>query len=260
MEVTERIEDLRRTFVPPHELTGSLPRDVTLAAAGRALYAVAIALFVAALVAGIGLHREATRQAENQGTFAHESVSASAEVTRLWRGSGDSKQPWVAYRFEASGLAYDGQAKVRLPRWRTLQTGSTLDVRYLPADPSQNVVVGSEPGVLPAWLPFLVAAAAGAGGVLCLVGLNRQRRLLMEGRPAPALVTAVVRHHTSHGGSHRSMRYTFPLLSGAIATGTSEASRKPPPVGSVICVVYDPDRPRRSQPYPFALVRPARSS
>jgi hypothetical protein len=258
VDIREQIENLRRAFVPPHELSGSLPRDVQLTAGGRALYAVAMTLFVVALAVGIGLHRAAIRQAENQQTFARDSVSANAQVTRLWRGSDDSKQPWVAYRFEASGRPYIGRAKVRLSRWRTLQTGSPLDVRYLPADPSQNVVIGAEPGVLPAWLPFLLAAAAGTGGVLCLVGLNRQRALLTDGRPAPALVTAVVKHQTSHGASRRSIRYTFPLLSGAIATGKSEAPRKAPAVGSVICVVYDPDRPRRSQPYPFALVRPAR--
>jgi len=46
------------------------------------------------------------------------------------------------------------------------------------------------------------------------------------------------------------------LMSGVIATGKSDTSRKPPAVGTVLCVVYLPDEPRRSAPYPLALVRP----
>jgi hypothetical protein len=80
----------------------------------------------------------------------------------------------------------------------------------------------------------------------------------MDGRAAAAVVTAIVNHATSHGGNQRSIKYTFPLLSGAIAKGKSDAPRKPPAIGSVICIVYDPDRPQRSRSYPFPFVRTAR--
>jgi hypothetical protein len=93
--------------------------------------------------------------------------------------------------------------------------------------------------------------------IALLLLLNAQRRLLAEGRPAPALVTKLARHQTSHGVSHQSIRYAFPLLSGSMAIGRSDA-RKGQAVGSVICIVYDPDRPRRSLAYPFPLVRPAK--
>jgi hypothetical protein len=252
------IVDLQRTFIPPRELAGSRPRDVELTAGGRALYLLAFAMFTAAIVAGMLLYREGVRQAAGRRALAADGVDSQAEVTRLWRESGDSKQPWVGYRYEVSGTAYDGRSKMRLSKWQALRLGAPLPVRYLPADPHRSVVVGSEPAGVPAWLPFLLAAALGSVGVLCLWTVGVQRRLLMEGRPAPALVTALVNYKTSHAGSQRAIKYTFPLLSGAVANGKSEAPRKPPGVGSVICVVYDPDRPRRSRPYPFPFVRPYR--
>ncbi len=95
-------------------------------------------------------------------------------------------------------------------------------------------------------------------GLLCLFAIQKQRRLLTDGRAAPAIVTAHHRHHSGHGGTHRSLTYEFPLLNGATATGRSQTSSKPPAVGSVICVIYDPDRPTRSMAYPFSLVQPAR--
>jgi hypothetical protein len=121
-----------------------------------------------------------------------------------------------------------------------------------------RVARGAPPGGLPLWLPFVVAAAIAVLGVSCAFLLRKHRVLLMDGRAAPAIVTSHKKVHTTHGGTHRSMTYTFPLLSGASATGTSPTSSKPPGIGTVICVLYDPERPRRSMPYPLPLVRIAR--
>ena len=45
------------------------------------------------------------------------------------------------------------------------------------------------------------------------------------------------------------------LLSGAVRKGHSSANKRSvPAVGSVICVIYDPDNPRRNAVYPFSLV------
>jgi hypothetical protein len=93
------------------------------------------------------------------------------------------------------------------------------------------------------------------GGLLCLYAVRRERQLLENGRPAAAIVTGQRKHRSSEGGTHRSITYEFRLLSGASGKGTSSTSSKPPAIGSVICVVYDPDRPRRSKPYPFQFFR-----
>jgi hypothetical protein len=54
------------------------------------------------------------------------------------------------------------------------------------------------------------------------------------------------------------MTYEFPLLSGAVASGKAGTSAKPPAIGSVICVIYDPESPKRNAVYPLSLVIPAK--
>lgn len=253
----ERVEELGRTFVPPRELTGSLPRDVTFTAGGRALQIVAMVLFGLSLTAGLLLNRAMNRQVAERHAFEATGTTTRASVARLWRSSNDDKQPWVAYRYDVGAREYQGEAKIGLNAWRQLHEGAPIDIRYIPADPTRSRLAGVEPRSMPFWVPITVALAIGTAPILLLVGLNRQKRLLTDGRAAPALVTKLRKHHSSHGGSHRSIRYAFPLLSGSMATGRSD-SHKGADVGSVICVVYDPDRPRRSRPYPFDLVRPTK--
>lgn len=255
----DRVDQLQRRFVAPNELTGSRPRDVALTAGGRALHILALVMFGLALTAGLVLNTEMRRQGANRQAFETRSTATTASVARLWRESGDSKQPRAAYRYVVGTNTFEGDAKIRLSDWRLLHVGSELAIRYLPDDPSRSLLAGVTPRSMPFWVPTIVGLAIAIPPVLFLVGINRQRRLLMEGRAAPALVTKLEKHHSQHGGSHRSIRYAFPLLSGSMATGKSALNRKGVDVGSVICIVYDPDRPSRNQPYPLALVRPTKA-
>jgi len=110
-------------------------------------------------------------------------------------------------------------------------------------------------GSMPIWLPFFASTAVAVFGIVCVVWLTFEKRLVRDGRAAPAIVTKITTHRTSHGGTHWHVHYEFRLLNGRLAAGKSHAWRKTPAVGSAICVVYDPDRPRRSLPYPVRLVR-----
>jgi hypothetical protein len=53
------------------------------------------------------------------------------------------------------------------------------------------------------------------------------------------------------------MTYDFPLMNGAVRSGSSGTSDKPPAIGGVICIVYDGELPKRNKPYPFSLVTTA---
>ena len=246
-----------KPFVLPSELVGSRPRDVRLTAAGRIVNGLASVLLAGALVVVVLLSWVSKQQAHDRDVFNRDSVTVTAEVTRLWRDSGEDKQRWVAYRFETNGEGFAGRSKVGSTKWRTLQVGSPIDIRYLPAHPEGSVLVGRQPDVLPPVVPFLVGGLMIGIGLLMLRVLNSQRQLLAEGRPAAAAITDIVKHQSSHG-SHRSIKYTFTLLSGATATGKSDGHQKPDVVGTVFCVVYDPDRPKRSRRYPFPLVKTSR--
>ena len=247
-----------KSFVPPSELTGSRPRDVRLTAAGLFLHFIAVALLVGAVVLTAVLSQVSTSESAARAAFRQESVETAAEVTRLWRESGDSKQPWVAYRFDANGVFVEGRAEIKIGRWRSLKTGESIPIRYLPSDPEINLIAGRQPSALPLFVPPVVGGLMVGVGLLMLASVNGQRRLLADGRAAPAIVTAVHKHKSSHGTTHRSLKYSFRLLNGAIASGKSDAPSKPPEVGGVICIVYDPDRPGRNRRYPFPLVKTAR--
>jgi len=254
MGVDEALYEARRTFSPPREL-GSAPRSVRFTAAGWAAIIGIVLLFATAIGLGIVIQNQVTRQSAERVMFVEHGIKTDATVTRLWRTSGESKRNWIAYRFDMPSGPHAGETRVSSSLWRSLQVGSVVSIRYLPDDPTRSSLASGVQGTLPAWLPYLVGTILASGGLLGVWVLMRQRTLLMEGRAAPGVVTAVVTRKTQHG-SQRSIRYTFPLMSGAIATGKSDATRKPPAVGSVLCVVYLPDEPRRSAPYPLPLVRP----
>lgn len=238
------------------ELSHSRPRDVALTGGGRALVVFAVVLFMAAIGAGVGMYKAAVRHAGEQRAIVEEGVTTTGVVTRL-RSDGDDRRR-VGYEFGVNGRVVRGDREVSAERRQTLKVGSSVDVRYLPSDPTVNDLGGRPRSGIPIALPFVLAPAVAAFGVLCLVRIHRQRRLLSEGRVAPATVTGHAKHHGSHGNTHLAIEYEFSLLSGATASGKSGASSKPPALGSVVTVVYDPDQPWRNAVYPFSLVKPAR--
>lgn len=254
MHTTEQLSDINRTFVPPASLSESSPRDVRLTAAGRALFVVALMLFAGALVAFVALTRESNRQAANRTALVERGVTTTGVVTRLWTDGDDRRK--VAYRFEAEGQSFNDDIKVSRARRRDLAVGSPLGVRYLPGNPRLNDLGGTPRSGLPRAIGPIVASVMVIVGAFCLVAIRVQRRLLAEGRVAPALVTSHKTQQSSHA-KHHSMTYAFRLMSGATAAGKSGSSRKPPAVGSVITVIYDPDEPSRSRVYPFSLVAPS---
>ena len=256
MGTLNKLADLQRAFVAPPRLATSRPRPVQLTAGGRALVVVAVLLFAGSVGGGLTLLREAREQAGTERALVNRGVTAAGEVTRLWPTGDNSRR--VRYRFVVDGRVYESTERVSAARRRTLRVGSPIEVRYVPGEPQKHDLGGTSGPSLPIWLPFVVSTAAAAMGLLCLFAVQKQRRLLTDGRAAPAIVRSHHHHHTGHGGTHRSLTYEFPLLNGAVATGRSQTSSKPPAVGSVICVIYDPDRPTRSMAYPFSLVQPAR--
>lgn len=254
MEPRTPNDDLQRLFVLPRELETSRPRDVRLSAGGIALMTVAVALFAAAVGVGIGLSRVEDRQAGERRAYAEDAVDTLGNVTRLWRTSGE-KSRWMSYAYAIDGRAYEGRTKIGASKWTALHVGAAVPVRYLRADPGRSFAAGVQPAAIPLWLPFVVAAGLALGGWICLRVIRGQRQLLAEGRAAAATVTRHRKYHTQHGGTQQTFMYTFQVFSGAIAEGKGGPVSKAPAIGSVICVLYDPDVASRNSPYPLPLVR-----
>jgi len=256
MEINPRLAEVQQTFVAPSGLRESRPRDVQLSGAGRALAVVGALLLFAAIGLFIGLSGIARRQADDRRALIERGETVPGQVTRLWTSGDDRRR--VNYRFTVDGRTYDDHMKVSNERRRGLEVGSEIAVRYVPGNPAVNILDGTMTGDMPPALPAVFSAGVATFGGLCLLAIRRQHQLLTEGRIAPAVVTGHRKHHTGHGGTHRSMTYEFPLLSGAVATGKCSTSSKPPAIGSVICIVYDPEYPKRSSVYPLSLVTPVR--
>jgi hypothetical protein len=96
-------------------------------------------------------------------------------------------------------------------------------------------------------------------GLLIPLPLLSQRRLLANGRAALGHVTShSAEHHGTHGAKlGKKFHYEFQLLSGATGKGAAGPSKNPPAIGGTICVLYDPETPRKNAPYPLSLVRPS---
>jgi hypothetical protein len=249
------VNNLPSSVEPPVELRRSRPRDVQLSAGGVFVTTLGALLFVGAVVVVIVLSRVSASQIREQRLLETTGVTTTARVTRLWRGSDDHKTPWVAYVYDAEGRTFDGRSKLRLFDWQSLRTGDSLDVRYVPGDPASHAALHEQADVVPSWLPAVAGVFLAACGLGCFMAVQMQRRLLSDGRIARATVTKITKRHTSHGGTYRSVSFTFPLLSGTTVAAKASTSRRAPDVGASVWVVYDPDNPKRNAMYPLQLVK-----
>ena len=241
------------SWTPPDGLGYSSLRPVGLTGGGIALLVVAAMMLLGAVAAGIGLGTTAKRQGKEHRLLQEQGVNTDAQITRLWRSTGKDQQHLVSYRFTVQEREYVARKGVPPRIWQTLRAGSSLPVRFLPSDPKVNHPSEWSDTPMPSWLPYLLSGGLVAIAFGVTIPLRIQMRLLTEGRPAPGVVTG--QRRTKDGTV---LRYEFTLLNGATAKGRGQ-SRRPPAIGAPICVLYDPENPRRNAPYPLTLVKLTRS-
>jgi hypothetical protein len=246
---------LARAAHPTPELPTSRPRPVRLTGLGWFVAVLGMLLLAGAPVAGFFLHARAVRERALRETIDKEAVGVTAVVSALTRTRGDAPRYYAVYEYSAGGQLHQGRAGVGRSYWTRLKVGSTFPVRYLPTDPGRSWLRGQEPGTT-FWKGPVVALSMALIGFFPWYAIRRQWMLLAEGRPAQAQVTASKKVRHQHG-SHYWVSYEFRLMSGATRSGRYDTQRTPPASGTTIQVVYNPDRPEHSMPYPFALVRPA---
>ena len=240
-------------WTPPDGLGYSSLRPVRLTGSGIALLVMAVAMLLGAVAAGIGLGTTAKRQAKEQRLLQEQGVNTDAQITRVWRGGDKNQQHLVSYRFTVEEREYAARKGVPPRIWQDLRAGSSLPVRFLPSDPKVNHPTGWDDTPMRPWVAYLVSGELVAIALVLAMLLRKQMRLLTEGRPAPGIVTGWRR--TKNGTV---IRYDFTLLNGATAKGRGQ-SRRPPAIGSPVCVLYDPENPRRNAPYPLCFVKLTKS-
>jgi hypothetical protein len=236
-------------WTPPDSLGYSSLRPVRLTIQGKALIMLAGALILGAVVLGVFLGRKVQREAAERTLLRDQGIAADAVVTRVWRGGGEDKEHRVTYGFEHGGQTYSRSVRTPVSIWRTLAPGATLPVRFVPSRPAINHPVAWPQNGLPSWFPYLLAAMVAVPAFLLPIPVRREARLLAEGRPAPGRVTGFKKTDKSIR-----VQYEFHLLNGTVAKGKVNRS-KPPVEGATLCVLYDPENPRRNALYPLSLVR-----
>src|SRR5262245_17008544 len=194
MHPRQQLLELAHRWVPPAGLDRSRPRRVTFTAGGWALAVVAAALVVAGCVAGIVLFSLASTQQREQLRLRAQGMNVDAVVTRLWISNGENTRRFVAFQFDAGGRLFEGRQQLPRGVWSELKVGSTIPVRYDPSNPLVHVPFGGERRRLGHWTAYVAALALAGLGALLVVPLRSQRRLLVEGRPAPAVVTRRTRN------------------------------------------------------------------
>jgi hypothetical protein len=246
-----KLEDVERGWTPPDGMGYSGLRPVRLAPGGLVPPVMAFVCVIGGPVLGVYLWNQSQRQTAARERLDRDGVPAEATITRLWRTSGKSPSDRVSYRFKAGATLVTGSTHVPSRIWRTLHVGDTLPVRYVPADAMINHPAGWPMDVTQEWLAYMVAAIFMGDGALVIAILWRQWYLLGEGRPAPGIVVK------KRGAGRRAMvRYEFRALSGAVLKGRCGArSQSVPGEGSAVCVLYDPENPKRNAVYPLQLVR-----
>jgi uncharacterized protein DUF3592 len=242
--------------VPP-ELLGSVPRDVRLTFAGIALTVVGIACVVGAFATAIGMSVAYMRTHAERQLRERAGVSETADVIDVVVRRGEHPRRDVTYRYDVDGRAYTGRATLREKDRPNIARGTPVPIEYLPSRPEVSWLAGARPSVFPlVVIPLVVLSLLASGGIVAH-SVRRQRILLSEGRVALAHVTGFKKVHRD---KHRVFRvsYEFETISGAKQTARFEVGRNPPPVGTVVPIVYHRERPQWSATYPLALVRPRR--
>jgi len=242
------VDKLWDCWNPPPELSCAKPRPVKLSGGGIALTILAIALAIGGIGAGVGLridgqHREAElRLMDAQGR------DAQAVVTRLWRTGGKSNRDMVAYRFTVDGREFQKETSLVLSHWEALELNAPIAIRYLPSDPARNFPASDPPAPAPLWASIAIVAELVFLAGLFYYLIRRERLLLEEGRPAPARVTG---NRKSRQGNFVSYEFLVP----GVGRRKGRCNRRPVPDGTVICILYNPENPRRNATYPLKLVK-----
>lgn len=250
------IESRAGEWHAPPELLRSVPRPVCLTAAGKAVAVVAVMLAAGALASGVLLFTGARRDQARAARLEREAITTQAEVIRLGRTRGEHPRRVLTYRYSVDGHVFQGRTTLRPGDRRLFEIGSPLTVRYQSSNPKVSWTPGGLGGV-PVWTVAVVPPSLLFPAWMLGFLIRKQRWLASEGRVARGSITQTRRVHTGHHSAYR-VSYEFTDLSGATHPGRYDKNRRPLPVGAALVVVYDPNSPRRSAPYPFSLVRACR--
>jgi len=230
----------------PSELNGPMPRKVRSSPTGVSSAIIALVVVVIALSGTIWLSMIGVHKLEDQSALRRDGIRATSQVTGFSYTGKHGTILVVHYSFTANQVPLSGKASVPSKLEQDIRASRTLTVRYLPVDPTINHPEAWEESAVNAVVPLLAPLFPVVIGIIMLVNNQRERRLLAEGLPAIATITAAY-YNPKRGNS---AQYEFRTREGEIAIGSS-LFENPQPVGSSLCVLYLPQNSKRNIPYPL---------
>jgi hypothetical protein len=233
---------LDSTTIPP-ELTGPTPRRVR--ASGDWYSTWPLWLFCAIFVILLGRTGiDAIHQSQSRATLRHDNRQVIATVTNFSAGRGGHAT--VSYTFTLHGAVYTGSAELPHRSAPVFDKSDQIVIRYLPSDPSINHPETWEWSGIMDMDAMLVGIFLAGCGCALFVFSRRNRKLARFGKPALATVIGCTR-------VDRQFRidYEFRTEDQAPMKGLS-FSNEPCDTGSRLCILYLPQNPSRSTPYPLS--------
>jgi hypothetical protein len=237
---------------PPPELAGPTPRRFKWNGVGIA----GILLRCLLILVGLGILGNVWRAADESHRLKQEGQIKDATVTRKWSEPGRSGRYYkVAYEFSAGGKTLSGEAEIPQQKWKELESGGHVPVKYVPDMPEYNQLSSADETMTPYWLPLTVFALWIFLLTRAVNSIRMEMRLLRYGQAAPGRITYT--KATSGGASPKYgyiMKYEYQLSDGTVLNGNTRQSRFTAG-GSEVIVIYDPKDPRISEIYPTATAR-----
>ena len=236
------------------EVLGSPPRTAQITGEGIALTVVAVIVISASVAYTSIIGAEAARQFQLRSVLSGGATEITGRITKL-RNPYPLKE-YVEYTFDVGGRTYTGEAIVPLQLYHSLQSASTLPVRYRPQDPSANEPADWTWSLISEWDPYLVVSlVAGLGCALFIPPqILSERKLVAKGVTAMGVVTKC--SVSGRGGEFITLTYEFRTEEGVLVQGRgSFETRKD--IGANVLILYLPKKPKRNIPYPLANWRVA---
>jgi hypothetical protein len=230
----------------PPELCGATPRQVKWKSGGKACLIYAIVLGVLSIFVGLGIYGHAYQDAR----LRQEGRQTDGVVTALSkRTSRGTDYYMVQYEARVDGKKLSGESRIPGRIWRQLKTGSPLPVKYVPSDLDDHRAAASTDLEVSYWVSPAAMSLIGLFAVGMYMPLRKEKRLLTAGIPVFGVITQCAK---TRPGINL-LKWEFQLPDGSIVKGnatrhfTLSASRE-------VCVLYDPDHPRRNMLYPGLYV------
>ncbi len=234
---------LGQTSSMPAELSGKLPRTIQLSDGNEYVPVIIAVLFALAVIGSLWYGKHAIHEMRQSSALHQDGVDAPGEIMKLGRaGRGPDV---ISYTFAANGRTFSGMTEVPPDLVQSLSKSNTVAVRYIPSNPTINHPSAWEWSLSSEWLLIFMLLGFGSVPYTTWMSYSRDRRVAAYGTPAVGTVTKC---QTSGRGRIR-IKYEFHTAAGTPIKGIgySNAIQE---IGAAVWVLYLPQNPERSVPYP----------